>query len=111
MKEIIDDLNKKYNEYRTQVKYLQDVIDRMAKLEYTNKRAAIDDIRKLRDTAEEKKNNYYQAIRALRKVCPHMLPNNYPAFETVGENLEVCSICGYELRRKKHEESNDNCQD
>jgi len=111
MKEIIDDLNKKYNEYRTQVKYLQNVIDRMAKLEYTNKRAAIDDIRKLRDTAEEKKNNYYQAVLALRKVCPHMLPNNFPAFKTISEDFEVCSICGYELRRKKNEKSIDNNQD
>ena len=65
MKEIIDDLNKKYNEYRTQVKYLQNVIDRMAKLEYTNKRAAIDDIRKLRDTAEEKSPDFSDSLNLM----------------------------------------------
>ena len=111
MKEIIDELNKKFNEYRTLVDYIQDVMDKMAKLEFANKREAIDGIRKIRNDADEKMKNYHQAVLALRKVCPHMLPNNFPAFETISEDLEVCSICGYELRRKKNEKSIDNNQD
>jgi hypothetical protein len=110
MKKVIEELNKKFHEYCNLMQDYQLAMDGLVKLEFNNKQIVIDDIRQRRNKADEKMKEYYQAIQALRKVCPHMLPNNYPAFETVSENFEVCSICGYELRRKQDEKSIDNNQ-
>lgn len=100
-KNIIKELDKKFNEYCNIERDYQTAMDSLARLDFEKKREVIDTLRQERNNADNKMKEYYQAIIALRKVCTHMLPNNFPAFKTVGENLEVCSICGYELRRKK----------
>jgi hypothetical protein len=100
MKEVIDNLNKKFHEFCNLEQDYQKAMDALVKLEFDNKQAVIDDLRQRRNKADEKMKEYFQAVNALRKVCTHMLPNNFPAFENLNENVEVCSICGYELRRK-----------
>jgi len=104
MKEIIDELNKKFNDHANLVRDYQEVMDKMARLEFENKSVVIDEFRKKRNAADEKMKEYHQAVIALRKVCTHMLPNNFCAFVSAGQTdeytIEVCSICGTELRRK-----------
>ena len=101
MKEIIDELNKKFHEYCDLELDYQNAINAITKLPYVpTKEAIINDLRKERDKVDEKMKEYSNAINTLRKVCKHVLPDGFPAFETINENLEVCSICGYEFRRK-----------
>jgi hypothetical protein len=104
MKEIIDELNKKFHEYCNLMQDYQKAMDDLAKLEFDNKQKTIDDLRQRRNAADEKMKEYYNAVQALRKVCPHTLPNGFCAFVSAGQNdeytIEVCSVCGYELRRK-----------
>ncbi len=104
MKEVIDELNKKFNEYCNLERDYQAAMDALAKLEFNNKQAAIDDLRQRRNAADERMKEFYQAVQALRKVCPHMLSNGLSAFDKARNidnyTVETCSICGYELRRK-----------
>ncbi len=102
MKKVIEELNKKFHEYCNLEQDYNNAINAIAKLSYVpTKEAIINDLRKERDKADEKMKEYFNAINALRKVCKHVLPDGYPAFETVNENLEVCSICGYKYYRRK----------
>jgi glutamine synthetase adenylyltransferase len=109
MKEVIEELNKKFNEYCNLEQDYQKAMDALAKLEFNNKTNVIDDIRQRRNEADEKMKEYYNAVIALRKVCTHMLPNNFSAFVSAGKSdeytIEVCSICGTELRRINVRES------
>lgn len=99
MKEYIQALDKKFSEYAEIERGFVTAMDALARLDFEGKREVIETLRKERDKADEKMKDYFNAVRALRKVCTHAFENGHPAFKTVSENLEVCDICGYELRR------------
>jgi hypothetical protein len=101
MKEVIDNLNKKFHEFCNLERDYQNAIDAIAKLPYVpTQQAIINDLKKERDKADTKMKECFDAINALRKVCTHTFPNGYPAFETISENVEMCSICGHEIKKR-----------
>ena len=100
MKEVIDNLNKKFHEFCDIERDYQAAMNALSHLEFDNKQAVIDDLRQRRNKADEKMKEYFQAVNALRKVCTHTLPNGESAFTNLTENTDICSICGHELRRK-----------
>ena len=99
MKEYIESLKKSFQKYCNLIQEYQTAMDALVHLEFDNKQQVIDDIRQRRNKADEKMKDYFNAIRALQKICTHTLSNNSSAFEKITEDLEVCSICGYELRK------------
>lgn len=102
MKEVIEELDKKFKEYCDIERDYQAAMDALSHLEFNNKIVVIDDLRQRRNATDEKMKEYYQAILALRKVCPHKLPDGNSAYRYTGNDshydYEKCIICGDEIK-------------
>jgi uncharacterized coiled-coil DUF342 family protein len=102
MKEIIDELEKKFKEYCNLENDYQKAMDMLAHLDFDNKSNVIDDLREKRNNVDTRMHEYFNAIQALRKVCPHTNSEGGTAFHHSGHDshysYEKCGICGEERK-------------
>lgn len=101
MKEVIEELNKKFHYYCDIERDYQIAMDALAELEFDNKQTVIDGLRQRRNKADKTMKNYYRAVQALQKVCPHKLEDGRSAFYDTGNDshydYETCKICGFKM--------------
>lgn len=101
MKEVIKELNQKYEKVNETRMNFERAIDALAKInDFEGKREMIDKIRTMRDIVDKERDDIWKAISALQKVCNHKKPDGSDAYTYNGHdshyNYEKCTICGHE---------------
>jgi len=106
MKEVINELNKKLEEYTEKWKNIDNAIEALSKINDESfsetKRTTLVFLRLEEKKFSDKCQQVRDAISAFQQVCEHKLSDGSSAFCGSGHDshysYETCKICGYEVK-------------